>query len=167
MIFPIFAVDDPWFMRRPLRYGECWTEWAAPPALDRSAESGATTSQTLLWSAARPAAAPQGQRSPLTGPHLHLHTKRNGRNHTDAFWVLNIWATQTIKRTKFYLFCMVLQSSDWSVRHGVSEWDIPPWPHKFIFTRTVLFGKMSRFSLCYNYTTACPAENNFQTRGLY
>lgn len=141
---PIFAPDDLWFMRRPLRCGECWTEWAAPPVPDRSAWNGATASQTLLWSAARPAAAPQGWRSPLTGPHLHPRTKGNGWNHTGAYRVSNIWTTQMIKRTKFHLF-FILQSSDWSVRHRVSQWDVPPWPHISIFTRTVLFGKMNSF----------------------
>lgn len=65
----------PWFMRPPLRCGECWTGWAVPPAQGRNVWSEATASQTLLWSAARQPAALQGQRSPQKGLCLHLQTK--------------------------------------------------------------------------------------------
>lgn len=104
----VFAPNPPWyprFMRPPLRCGECWTEWAAPPALGRSAWSVTTASQTLLWSAARRLAAPRGQRSPLEGLRLHPQTTRQRWHHTlhqntylvsDFFWrcwdsKANIW----------------------------------------------------------------------------
>lgn len=95
----------PWFMRPPLRCGECWTGWAVPLAPGRNAWSEATASRTLLWSAAGRPAAPRGQRSPREGLRLHLRTK---------VYTIYIW-------TK-YAYLESLSFEDLKAKAWISSW---------------------------------------------